>query len=169
MQLHWENWIPSTFQNPRMVIFFLFFYLKKEFWKFLFHHSTPLAWQPAYLYTLLLLVFFFLLKALLSEPLKFLRQYWKHLSGQSTAWLTEGIKKINCCGLKEIKLHMSIKKRDHRKVLWHCGGACSLQGSSSTSHTHKLSSGESTFSPSQSLRCSLRNGLTAFLPRALSQ
>lgn len=77
----------------------------------------PLAWQPAYVYTLLLLVFFFLLKALLNEPLKFLRQHWKHLSGQSTAWLTEGIKKINCCGLKEIKLHVSVKESGRWKAL----------------------------------------------------
>ena len=54
-------------------------------------------------------VFTLLLKGLLSEPLKILSQHWKRLTELSTALLTEGIKKINCCGLQEIKLYVSVE------------------------------------------------------------
>lgn len=59
----------------------------------------------------------FLLKGLLSEPLTFLRQPWKHPSGQSTVLLTEGIKQINC-GLREIKLYVSVKGKLPWEVIW---------------------------------------------------
>lgn len=138
---------PVHFRRLAWAYFSSSFIWRKSFESSFSTVPLPLAWQPAYLYTLLLLVFFFLLKALLNELLKFLRQHWKHLSGQSTAWLTEGIKKINCCGLKEIKLHVSVKESGRCKVPAALWGSLQFAGAlTHLTHAQAFQLGEHIFS-----------------------
>ena len=99
------------------MILFLFILFEEIWGSSISTVLCPFAWQPAYLNVLLfcvcvcvcVCVFPLLLKGLLSEPLKILSQHWKRLTELSTALLTEGIKKINCCGLQEIKLYVSVE------------------------------------------------------------
>ena len=80
-------------------------------------------------------VFPLLLKGLLSEPLKILSQHWKRLTELSTALLTEGIKKINCCGLQEIKLYVSVEGEWPMEGIWNTPGEpAAFLGTWSNSH-----------------------------------
>lgn len=75
-------WPISECSHDHIFVFLLF---EESFKSSVSTVSLPFAWQSDYLLIHLLLVFFFLLKGLLSEPLKILKQYWKQQSGQSTA------------------------------------------------------------------------------------
>ena len=128
--------------------YFYFYFIWRDFGTFFSTVLCPFAWQPASLNILLFCVFFFplLLKGLLSEPLKILRQHWKCLIALSTALLTEGIKKINCCGLKEIKLYLSVEGEWPMKVFEARPGSRQLSWAPGVTHTpYKLSIWESAF------------------------
>ena len=121
MSPQWENLISSPLQNARMTLFL--FILFEE----ILEHSTstvlcPFAWQPAYLNVLL-----FCVCVCFPPPVKrFVEWATENFKPTletpdcelSTALLTEGIKKINCCGLQEIKLYVSVEGEWPMEGIW---------------------------------------------------
>ena len=88
------------------------YFIRRDFGTFCLYSSVPFCLAASLLKRSSLLcvcVFPLLLQGLSSEPLKILSRHWKRLTELSTALLTEGIKKINCCGLQEIKLYVSVE------------------------------------------------------------